>query len=158
MMMMMDDWCCTSSLHHAALQYLLHPGGHVGDILGDSLDPLHQAGWLKPAHTHTHNNTQTLSDKGVWEMTVVTQCKLNLKQSAQALISDSSSPGAITSLQSWARLSPLQLFSSFSCVSLLFLLFFPVSLFSHLPLLLCMPSLPSYISTDVEVLVGDANC
>lgn len=41
----------TSSLHHAVLQYLLHPDGHVGHVLGDSLDSLHQSGWLKPAHT-----------------------------------------------------------------------------------------------------------
>lgn len=47
----------TSSLHHTVLQYLLHPDGHVGDILGYSLNPLHQAGWLKPAHTQ--NKTQT---------------------------------------------------------------------------------------------------
>lgn len=44
-------WYCTSALHHTVLQYLLHPDGHVRDILGDSLDPLHQAGWLKPVDT-----------------------------------------------------------------------------------------------------------
>lgn len=44
---------CTSSLYRAVLQYLLHPDGHVGHILGDSLDSLHQAGWLKPVHTTT---------------------------------------------------------------------------------------------------------
>lgn len=42
---------CTSALYHAVLQYLLHPDGHVGHILGNSLDSLHQAGRLKPVHT-----------------------------------------------------------------------------------------------------------
>lgn len=44
---------CTSSLCRAVLQDLLHPDGHVGHILGDSLDSLHQAGWLKPAHNNS---------------------------------------------------------------------------------------------------------
>lgn len=76
----------TSSLHHTVLQYLLHPDGHVGDILGYSLNPLHQAGWLKPAHTQ--NKTQTQNDElkahqnERYLHTVVTQCKLNFKQSA----------------------------------------------------------------------------
>lgn len=47
-----DGACgCTSCLYHAVLQYLLHLDGHVGHILGNSLDSLHQAGWLKPVHT-----------------------------------------------------------------------------------------------------------
>lgn len=44
------DCVITSSLCHAALQDLLHPGGHVGDILSDCLDSFHQPGWLKPSH------------------------------------------------------------------------------------------------------------
>lgn len=49
-----DDWIFTSPLCHTILQYLLYPDGHVGDILGYSLDSLHQASWLKPAQTTTH--------------------------------------------------------------------------------------------------------
>lgn len=48
----------TSSLRHSVLQYLLHPGCHVRDILGNGLDSLHQAGWLKPAHTITHKHSE----------------------------------------------------------------------------------------------------
>lgn len=65
-----DGACdCTSSLYHAVLQYLLHPDGHVGHILGNSLDSLHQAGWLKPVHTtaqeHEWSGTQAKAEGGL---------------------------------------------------------------------------------------------
>lgn len=53
-----DELSCTFALHYAVLQYLLHPVSHVRDILGYSLDPLHQAGWLKPADKQQHINTE----------------------------------------------------------------------------------------------------
>lgn len=68
------NWIFTSGVHHAALQNLLHPDGHVGDVLGDSLDPLHQASWLKPAKTNR------LKPRKQWLLTLVVTDFSHLKQ------------------------------------------------------------------------------